>query len=29
MLKKLNYEEVYKRFKEKGFELLDRTYVSN
>ncbi len=29
MIKKLTYEDVYKRFKEKGYELLDNQYISS
>ena len=29
MLKKLNYDEVYNRFKEKGLLLLDKEYISS
>lgn len=29
MIKKLTYEEVYNRFKEKGYKLLDKEYVSS
>ena len=29
MIKKLTYEEVYQRFKEKGYTLLDKEYISS